>query len=1035
MHSAYRFLIGLALLLGVRTTLGAGEALEPAHYTENFETRELRAWASYPLWQDTAFDSSFRVDTIVPGDPNLSLVQRVTPYTPVDNYAGAQKQLDLWLTPGSTIRCRYYLKSQLDAESLMVRLAAGADGAVDYVIAKPATNRWVPLTLTYKDIAKVRPELRGRNLRMNALALLAKFPNADPAMPIYFGLDDIDISASREAHFRFASPAMHHLAEWRPYIAARHYRAGEVLPLKGTWPVSATRVTLTVAPYTEQTKIVSQSELTAQGETWNQSLPLNFAPGLYLAKLRAFQKDAPVANTEFTFVIAPADLGGKHPRLWFTADTKAAFLQRLSEPRFATVNEDIRKRAKETRAKTTLAKVVFDFDQYPPDEALLGGVPPTLYPWFERIDEWRAASFFNAQAYAFYGDQAAGTYAKDLLLKVSTFPFWTHPWFETRGQHTYYLVGLVAGRLALTYDLIYDLLSPAERAQIRQAFVRNVIAPAHQGYVVGNSVSTHTSNWVGHVTGGSLMAMASIYGDGPELAEPYFTGAIFKHFEQIQRSIGRDGGYGEGWGYYRFSMSSWSETVPTYRELFQIDMTGRLDGSYTELIWSSRHPEQSTLYFGDSSGGITPLFNWAWLLRQNRDPLLAWFYRHQKKAETMMDVLFPTNDITPAEISAATPVRCFRDVGTTVFKSGWGKEDFVFSLRTGAFFNHQHLDQGTFWLADQGVVFIGERHDSDYYTDPIYQSHYIQPISHSTILIDGNAQSQRTGDPLEFAPGFDAHAFVAQHLDGRAAAFTSGDIGRLYWGKVQSLQRNVLYLKPRTLLMLDTIVPATKDLDVTLLYQTEHLRDIQPGARASTITKQGKTLHFGHLHPTASVTKAVETPHYIKAFKQYPLEKEGMLTLTARATSAQPLTIANLLTTDDALASVTWREITGGRHAKLGTQDVAFATAPDRHIKTDTLDADALAVVWDEHGVFAALCRRLMQSGKTIFYSDQAVTIDWTPQKIRYEAPQGATVRLAASAAPKAVVLNGQPTKFTYVSGEHVIILKLAPGSGMIQID
>jgi hypothetical protein len=31
----------------------------------------------------------------VPGDPNISIVQRVTPYTQVDNYAGAQKLLDM----------------------------------------------------------------------------------------------------------------------------------------------------------------------------------------------------------------------------------------------------------------------------------------------------------------------------------------------------------------------------------------------------------------------------------------------------------------------------------------------------------------------------------------------------------------------------------------------------------------------------------------------------------------------------------------------------------------------------------------------------------------------------------------------------------------------------------------------------------------------------------------------------------------------------------------------------------------------------
>ena len=73
---------------------GADLMLEPFTYQEDFETRELSAWASYPPWQDTAYDQKMRVDTMVPGDPNISVVQKVIPYTNVDNYAGALKELD-----------------------------------------------------------------------------------------------------------------------------------------------------------------------------------------------------------------------------------------------------------------------------------------------------------------------------------------------------------------------------------------------------------------------------------------------------------------------------------------------------------------------------------------------------------------------------------------------------------------------------------------------------------------------------------------------------------------------------------------------------------------------------------------------------------------------------------------------------------------------------------------------------------------------------------------------------------------------------
>src|SRR6476660_6792048 len=95
--------------------------VEPWSYSENFEDRELGAWASYPHWQDIAYDQNFRVNEIIPGDPNISIVQKVTPYTNVDNYAGAQKLLDMYLLPGSTVTFRYYLKTNQYAGFYKIR--------------------------------------------------------------------------------------------------------------------------------------------------------------------------------------------------------------------------------------------------------------------------------------------------------------------------------------------------------------------------------------------------------------------------------------------------------------------------------------------------------------------------------------------------------------------------------------------------------------------------------------------------------------------------------------------------------------------------------------------------------------------------------------------------------------------------------------------------------------------------------------------------------------------------------------------------
>ena len=55
--------------------------LEPYTYTNHFKTRDLGAWASYPLWQDNAYDQNFQVKQFIPGIRILSIVQKVTPYS------------------------------------------------------------------------------------------------------------------------------------------------------------------------------------------------------------------------------------------------------------------------------------------------------------------------------------------------------------------------------------------------------------------------------------------------------------------------------------------------------------------------------------------------------------------------------------------------------------------------------------------------------------------------------------------------------------------------------------------------------------------------------------------------------------------------------------------------------------------------------------------------------------------------------------------------------------------------------------------
>jgi hypothetical protein len=998
-------------------------SVEPCTYTENFETRDLGAWASYPHWQDLAYDQNFRTNEMIPGDPNISLVEKVTPYSSVDNYAGAQKLLDMYLVPGSTVSFRYYLKTNQHASFYKIRFAAGKLGKIDLTLSDPGTNKWVWITASYDDFIRENPGLAGNDkIRVYALAFLACIPNADPAMPIYLGLDDITFKGARPTAFRFISPAMYKLPEFDTYIPKASYSIGDTFNLSGSWPSDVTRVSIALSAYTDtsKAKVIYESSLSKKAGRWLlRPLKLSYPEGLYIAHLTGYSNGAaPLYHTSFTVHIVPANLSGRHPRLLFDANRKKWLDQRLKEEPFRNIDTNILRSARTWREQLPVNSLVYDLDQFPDEDWL-----PTAAAWKSHFLITGEALWYNSLAYAFHGDTIAGQYAKNILLTLSGWPNWGHPWQIKRGRFSEHNTGTWSYRVAEAYDLVYSLMTAPERTEIRSAILKNIVQAVHRTYIYDNNVTGNTSNWLAATVGGSLMNMAAISGDGPETKdlEPYLTGSLMKFYNFITSvTDSKDGAWGEGLGYNTYSFHNMSQSLPALKNVFNIDLTKPLVGSYNEFIWAANLEKREFFNFGDSHLGLVPFTNWAFLLDMQKEPRLGWLYNYISHDNTFDDFLYDTKNIKQQDPFAENPDKIFHDLGTTVFKSGWGKEDLSFVMRTGAFYNHQHMDQGSFWFADHGVTFIGEREGSAYYDDALYQSWFIQPVSHSTILIDGNHQSQRIGDELKFAPGFDDHAFIDQSLDGKEAAFSSGDIGRLYWGKVNTLTRNVLFLKPRTILMLDVATPGTKDVDVTSLFQASTLSSIDAGKHISKITKGGFDLDIIHLAPERVEARAVETPHYFNTLiNEKPLVREGMLTVTAR-TSGIPLVMANLLTSTTAgIAPDVTSEIKPGFVSGTASgKEFAFNTRPGSSYSVESMATDALAITWTGERIFAAMATTFSKNGRLLIACDAPATFELCSDSLRYDCDKPCKFTIGASAR----------------SGVHKdVIVEVAAGEGIIQ--
>ena len=301
----------------------------------------------------------------------------------------------------------------------------------------------------------------------------------------------------------------------------------------------------------------------------------------------------------------------------FDVEKKKELDRRFQEERFKQLYENISIQAKTLRERVPVETLVFDLDQFP-DEIWL----PTWDAWGSHIYHTGSALRQNSRAYAFHADTVAGEYVKQVLLRLASWPNWTHPWQTKRGRFSEHRTGSWSHRVAEAYDLVYDLMTADERANIRQAIKKNIVEGVHRTYVYNDNITAATSNWLAMTVGGSLMCQAALFEDGDDTMqiEPYFTGAVMKLHRFINKvTDSKDGGWGEGFGYNNYSFSNLSYSLTSLEQVFNIDLTQPLVGTYKEYIWAGLIKNKRWFEYGDSKGQITSAVNWAFLLAKYKN--------------------------------------------------------------------------------------------------------------------------------------------------------------------------------------------------------------------------------------------------------------------------------------------------------------------------------------------------------------------------------------------------------------------------------
>ncbi len=1062
----------LATCVLVKSGIGQTNASRPVltqPYTmrEDFQGDSLGQFASYPPAQDVGYEPSLTPTSQFDAPGGRALMRVVKPNMPGALRFGFIKKIRMVASEDATLTFAYRINNHGPDAQIEIGLA-GTNGSLYTRRIVVQTNRWTIVNTRFSELRDSRGNTPSPLLHFEAIYLVANIAEAEPDTSYRFLIDDLSLKASRHATFSVTTPATKVIDPWPELVSDRGYRATEKIGIEATAPARLMRVDCILK--TPDKRIAVTQKLYDDGThgdrrgadgVWSNnevySISAAEQPGLWTAQLDGSTDGGKTVSTVLRLIVHPPTNSG-HPRLFFNAADRHKLIDRSRDPKLASLWGHLQTTAKNTRATGQLAHggAVFELLD---SEYLL----PSLLAYFDVLNRARSRIAHNAfEAYVTDSAEARAA-AKSAMLEVAKWKRWQPPWFNAHGQHTYYPAGLLAADVALGYDLLYNDLTESERAQIRRALIEKSIIPTYKEYVVDNRVMANTSNWIAHTVGGALIAAASIAGDvqtseSNGTFEIYLHGLLLKLEDHMAASYLADGSYGEGISYHEFDMETLGPALNALRRVFGIDywkQTHVLE-SLRYPLYTLTQPTSGSLDMGDThapAGHGIPA-----LIYESKDPVMRW-YHAQFDRPSLSKFIFYDDSVAPQPPKLPTS-RIFRDKGNAVFRSGWDKDAIVFLYRAGPNFNHHHADQGSFLINAFGENLVTEAGWSDYYKDPYYATYFTQAIGHSTILVDGNPESQTIAD----TPQFVALNSYPRITDAVTSDFYDGigsELSSVYQNRLAGYLRRVVFIKPYYFVVFDDLKvkgkPAHFDFllhlpnrdkltiqELTATYSGEKaslaVRSFAPSSAKLTV-ENGRIPY--HVFSARTPAETSARPAYL-AFKTVnPLSETHFLTaiVPAKTESAAQSAINNM-------TRIVGENLHGLRVQRANETDLVLfrGGAATQGIREGEWSADAATLTITQSAndlrMFALQNGRSLMRGKQALFSSESPTsiaVDFKPNLIEAacNAETTAKITLFVGKAPVRVLLDDKELSanaFSYNRSNGTISLDIPSGQHDLKI-
>lgn len=987
---------------------------------------------SFPLAQDVGFDPSIYTEVV---DTRHVLVRDVIAEGQGKLRVGFIKPISFRVTQSSILHLKYEIK--MSGAPGPAEFIVGAESGRTYSRPIPANNGEHAI-----DISGSMLGIPASGAEVQVLVTEADTANAIPGSHNRLAIDALSIEAERRSAVPVFLPHLERSATMEMPVALETVDAGNpILTVQAGQRSGKTEITL----FDGSGKQNRTQELGSGLIHLGPSPP----PGLWRARLTNGG-----AESDFRFLV----LGHvpQHPRLLLTPERLEQLRSRMPSDALRIIVRD--KAASYAAAIAYNPKAGEDIRLMSPDSVF-----PGLHGYAALVENYGNAIVLNALDYRLRGSKESLDVARRALLAVSEWSTWTPTWFAAHGLHTYYMAGVFMQQNAFGYDLIADQLSANEKEEIANGFYRNAIRPAVEEYFLNDRMPIAASNHMAHAIGGAIGACIAVYGDVPDWNTrfaPALAELLITNEELLHGLFPGDGSEAEPAGYQDFAMEGMSFGMAS---LQRIGILPRETERMIDSFWWSHYVQYKPgllLDTGDWDGELGALSGYAWAAEYSGDPTLRAFYdsavTHSLKsifaasrnhevppyAPEIWDLICctrPAGAVPPAPPSRLFPLR-----GSAALRSGWEPDDTLVSIRVGAWFNHEHHDEGSFQVASKGEELIGEAGYSDYYTDPRYGNYFTQVPGHNTVMLDDDPFSQ-TFYQGRYWKGVDHYPSITRHTLGDGIDYLSADLTSAYSGSLKSYTREFLFLKPDVLLVHDRV-------DGNAPHRYSFLLHVPPGAEPSA---NGTLATVRGTNASAFAVAAGTTAHWtieaapipITAYQNFDkvtVEPRNTFRLeSARADNAGFTVGLQFLPSNSAVESLKKVSTPNANGFSTGRRPAAvtalFRTKPgDLSWDGFTTDGGVLAVVeeHDQPHLFVAQARSLRAKDRTILSSDIPIDAEITlgskavAARVFTSAPTN--VNIAVRSEVRSLSVDGKKEDAQQVG--NTIELKLSQGEHGVYI-